>query len=115
MSLGGKLKDKLKDKKVLVTGVTGFVGEALLHRIIGELPDTTVVAIIRSEGKRVVPREILTVEGVRKTYDHRQVVAFRRAFALLITTMLCVNLSGIIIGSYPNSCVGALPLPVHGR
>jgi len=44
------LADKLKDKKVLVTGVTGFVGEALLHRIIGELPGTTVVAIIRPKG-----------------------------------------------------------------
>ena len=44
------LADKLKDKKVLVTGVTGFVGEALLHRIIGDLPGTTVVAIIRPKG-----------------------------------------------------------------
>ncbi|WP_246486245.1 SDR family oxidoreductase [Kribbella qitaiheensis] len=44
------LADKLAGKKVLVTGVTGFVGEALLHRMIGELPDTTVVAIIRPKG-----------------------------------------------------------------
>ena len=44
------LADKLAGKKVLVTGVTGFVGEALLHRIIGDLPDTTVVAIIRPKG-----------------------------------------------------------------
>ncbi|HET6741083.1 MAG TPA: SDR family oxidoreductase, partial [Kribbella sp.] len=44
------LADKLKDKKVLVTGVTGFVGEALLHRIIGDLPGTTVAAIIRPKG-----------------------------------------------------------------
>jgi alcohol-forming fatty acyl-CoA reductase len=44
------LADKLQDKKVLVTGVTGFVGEALLHRILGDLPGTTVVAIIRPKG-----------------------------------------------------------------
>nr|WP_202885545.1 HAD-IB family hydrolase [Kribbella sandramycini] len=44
------MADKLKDKKVLVTGVTGFVGEALLHRMIGDLPGTTVVAIIRPKG-----------------------------------------------------------------
>ena len=44
------LADKLDGKKVLVTGVTGFVGEALLHRIIGDLPGTTVVAIIRPKG-----------------------------------------------------------------
>ncbi len=44
------LADKLAGKKVLVTGVTGFVGEALLHRILGDLPGTTVVAIIRPKG-----------------------------------------------------------------
>ena len=44
------LADKLTGKKVLVTGVTGFVGEALLHRILGDLPGTTVVAIIRPKG-----------------------------------------------------------------
>ncbi|GAB3926219.1 HAD-IB family hydrolase [Kribbella albertanoniae] len=44
------LADKLQDKKVLVTGITGFVGEALLHRMIGDLPGTTVVAIIRPKG-----------------------------------------------------------------
>ncbi|MEU4193732.1 HAD-IB family hydrolase [Kribbella sp. NPDC026611] len=45
-----RLAEKLKDKKVLVTGVTGFIGEALLHRIIGELPGTTVAVIIRPKG-----------------------------------------------------------------
>jgi alcohol-forming fatty acyl-CoA reductase len=44
------LADQLAGKKVLVTGVTGFVGEALLHRILGDLPGTTVVAIIRPKG-----------------------------------------------------------------
>jgi fatty acyl-CoA reductase len=44
------LADQLSGKKVLVTGVTGFVGEALLHRILGDLPGTTVVAIIRPKG-----------------------------------------------------------------
>ena len=44
------LAEQLKGKKVLVTGVTGFVGEALLHRIIGELPGTTVVAVVRPKG-----------------------------------------------------------------
>ena len=44
------LAEQLKGKKVLVTGVTGFVGEALLHRIIGDLPHTTVVAVVRPKG-----------------------------------------------------------------
>lgn len=44
------LAEQLAGKKVLVTGVTGFVGEALLHRILGDLPDTTVAAIVRPKG-----------------------------------------------------------------
>ena len=44
------LADKLEDKKVLVTGVTGFVGEALLHLMLGEVPGTTVVALVRPKG-----------------------------------------------------------------
>ncbi|HEY6737728.1 MAG TPA: SDR family oxidoreductase, partial [Actinopolymorphaceae bacterium] len=35
---------------MLLTGVTGFVGEALLHRILRDLPDTTVVALVRRKG-----------------------------------------------------------------
>jgi alcohol-forming fatty acyl-CoA reductase len=50
MSQGRSLAQELAGKKVLVTGVTGFVGEALLHRIIGDLPDTTVAAVVRPKG-----------------------------------------------------------------
>lgn len=46
------LADELTGKKVLITGVTGFVGEALLHRILGDLPGTTVAAIIRPKGSQ---------------------------------------------------------------
>ncbi|WP_237742593.1 HAD-IB family hydrolase [Actinopolymorpha alba] len=35
---------------MLLTGVTGFVGEALLHRILGDLPNTHVVALVRRKG-----------------------------------------------------------------
>jgi len=45
-----QLKERLDGKRVLLTGVTGFVGEALLHRILGELPGTHVVALVRRKG-----------------------------------------------------------------
>jgi alcohol-forming fatty acyl-CoA reductase len=45
-----RLKQRLAGKRVLLTGVTGFVGEALLHRILGDLPDTNVVALVRRKG-----------------------------------------------------------------
>jgi HAD superfamily hydrolase (TIGR01490 family) len=45
-----RLSERLRGKRILLTGVTGFVGEALLHRILADLPDTTVVALIRPKG-----------------------------------------------------------------
>jgi fatty acyl-CoA reductase len=40
----------LAGKRMLVTGVTGFVGEALLERILYDLPDTSVVVVVRPRG-----------------------------------------------------------------
>lgn len=45
-----KLRERLQGKRMLLTGVTGFVGEALLHRILRDLPDTHVVALVRPKG-----------------------------------------------------------------
>ncbi|MGF7235643.1 MAG: HAD-IB family hydrolase [Frankia sp.] len=41
------LRERLAGARVLVTGVTGFVGEALLERLLSDFPDTTVVALVR--------------------------------------------------------------------
>jgi HAD superfamily hydrolase (TIGR01490 family) len=45
-----RIAEALAGKKVLLTGVTGFVGEALLERILHDLPDTAVVAVVRARG-----------------------------------------------------------------
>src|SRR3954453_1169716 len=45
-----RIADALAGKKMLLTGVTGFVGEALLERILHDLPRTTVVVVVRSRG-----------------------------------------------------------------
>jgi HAD superfamily hydrolase (TIGR01490 family) len=45
-----RIADALAGKKVLLTGVTGFVGEALLERILHDLPDTSVVVVVRARG-----------------------------------------------------------------
>ena len=42
-----RLREQLAGSTVLLTGVTGFVGEALLARILRDLPDTSVVALVR--------------------------------------------------------------------
>jgi HAD superfamily hydrolase (TIGR01490 family) len=45
-----RIADALAGKKVLLTGVTGFVGEALLERILHDLLDTSVVVVVRARG-----------------------------------------------------------------
>ena len=45
-----RIAEALAGKRVLLTGVTGFVGEALLERILHDLPDTSVVVVVRARG-----------------------------------------------------------------
>ena len=45
--LGGRLRDLLAGKKILMTGVTGFIGEQLLWKILTELPNTTPAVLVR--------------------------------------------------------------------
>ncbi|HEX3707430.1 MAG TPA: SDR family oxidoreductase, partial [Mycobacteriales bacterium] len=40
----------LAGRRVLVTGATGFVGEALLERILFDLPETRIVLLVRARG-----------------------------------------------------------------
>ncbi|MBO0890971.1 MAG: HAD-IB family phosphatase [Acidothermales bacterium] len=44
------LRDQLAGKRILLTGVTGFVGEALCQRILEELPETRLVVLVRPKG-----------------------------------------------------------------
>ncbi|WP_239312998.1 MULTISPECIES: HAD-IB family hydrolase [unclassified Frankia] len=46
------LAERLAGKRVLVTGATGFVGEALLERLLSDLPGTGVVVLIRPRAGR---------------------------------------------------------------
>lgn len=44
------MAERLAGKHVLVTGVTGFVGEALLHLMLTEVPDVRVALLVRPKG-----------------------------------------------------------------
>jgi fatty acyl-CoA reductase len=44
------LRESLAGRRVLVTGVTGFVGEALFARLLADFPDTHVLAVVRPRG-----------------------------------------------------------------
>jgi fatty acyl-CoA reductase len=45
--LDGRLRDLLAGKKILMTGVTGFIGEQLLWKILTDLPDTVPAVLVR--------------------------------------------------------------------
>src|SRR5579875_3456179 len=45
-----RLVDALAGRHVLLTGATGFVGEALLERMLHDLPDTRVTLVVRARG-----------------------------------------------------------------
>ncbi|MGI4896296.1 MAG: SDR family oxidoreductase [Janthinobacterium lividum] len=47
-----RLADELDGKRFLITGVTGFIGEALLQRLLVDLPGTSVVALVRPKPGR---------------------------------------------------------------
>lgn len=48
--LDGRLRDLLGGKLIVMTGVTGFIGEQLLWKILTELPDTTAAVLVRRKG-----------------------------------------------------------------
>lgn len=44
-----RLAERLSGRKVLLTGVTGFVGEALLQRMLSQTPGTALVVLVRAQ------------------------------------------------------------------
>jgi fatty acyl-CoA reductase len=93
-TLDGRLKDLLAGKKILMTGVTGFIGEQLLWKILTELPDTTPAVLVRRKGSA--------------TAQHRMVgVVKKKIFAELATAAggpeaLLASRIQVIEGDLPN-------------
>ncbi len=58
-TLDGRLADLLAGKKIVMTGVTGFIGEQLLWKILTELPDTTVAVLVRRKGSATAEHRML--------------------------------------------------------
>ena len=46
----GSIAERLAGQHVLLTGVTGFVGEALLHLVLTEVPDLRMSVLVRPKG-----------------------------------------------------------------
>src|SRR5262245_61227698 len=67
------IAERLAGKRVFLTGVTGFLGQVVLERILADLPDTRVVLLVRSQtgATSVEPAHYLTrkpsFDALRKT------------------------------------------------
>ena len=62
--LTGRIRDLLAGKKIVMTGVTGFIGEQLLWKILTELPDTTPSVLVRPKGSNTARDRVIAL--VRK-------------------------------------------------
>jgi HAD superfamily hydrolase (TIGR01490 family) len=69
---GLQITDALAGRHLLVTGVTGFVGEALLERLLYDLPDTRVTVLVRPRGTTTAEertRQLLTKSAFQRLRD----------------------------------------------
>jgi alcohol-forming fatty acyl-CoA reductase len=80
------ITERLAGARVLITGVTGFLGQAVLERLLGDVPDTRMVVLVRPQGglsgrDRVESvtagpgfnalRERAGADGIRRMLDER--------------------------------------------
>ena len=66
--LDGRLRDLLAGKKIVMTGVTGFIGEQLLWKILSELPETRPAVLVRRKGSANARDRMISV--VKKPIFH---------------------------------------------
>jgi HAD superfamily hydrolase (TIGR01490 family) len=92
--LDGRLRDLLAGKKIVMTGVTGFIGEQLLWKILTELPETRPAVLVRPKGSASARDRMITVVKKPIFTDLRQ--AAGGAAELLDTGV------DIIEGDLPN-------------
>ncbi|GAA1398456.1 HAD-IB family hydrolase [Luteococcus peritonei] len=59
--LDGRLTDLLDGRKIVMTGVTGFIGEQILWKILTELPHTRAVVLVRPKGSVTARERILSL------------------------------------------------------
>ena len=60
-TLDGRLRELLAGQKIVMTGVTGFIGEQLLWKILTELPDTTPSVLVRRKGSAGARDRVLSL------------------------------------------------------
>src|SRR5215217_7518232 len=70
--LNGRLHELLAGKKIVMTGVTGFIGEQLLWKILTELPETKPAVLVRRKGSASGRDRMISLVGKDIFTDLRQ-------------------------------------------
>ncbi len=71
-SLDGRLRDLLGGKLIVMTGVTGFIGEQLLWKILTDLPDTRIAVLVRRKGSAGAHQRMISVVKKKIFTDVRE-------------------------------------------
>ena len=70
--LTGRIADLLAGKKIVMTGVTGFIGEQILWKVLTECPDTTVGVLVRRKGSVTARERMRSLVGKKIFADLRK-------------------------------------------
>lgn len=97
--LEGRLSELLAGQKIVLTGVTGFIGEQLLWKILTELPDTTPAVLVRRKGSATARDRMISLVKHKIFAEVREAAGGAEA---LVDTRI-----EVIEGDLPN--VPALP------
>ena len=87
---GSPIRSALQGKRVLVTGVTGFLGAALFERLLADFPQTSVVVLIRGRfGSSPEARlqELVGRNGFSKLRERIGPEALQQAIAERVTVV----------------------------
>ncbi|WP_245630547.1 HAD-IB family hydrolase [Granulicoccus phenolivorans] len=71
-TLDGRMADLLAGKKIVITGVTGFIGEQLLWKLLTSLPDTRAGVLVRRKGSATARARVIQLLKKRIFKDLRE-------------------------------------------
>ena len=59
---GTRIVDALAGKRIFLTGVTGFLGQVILERLLLDFPETTITVLVRSQtSAQLATEETITI------------------------------------------------------
>lgn len=70
--LDGRIRDVLAGRKIALTGVTGFIGEQILWKLLTECPETKLAVLVRPKGSMSARDRVVQLVGKPVFADLRQ-------------------------------------------